>query len=418
MMKILWIISRPLSGSFGTQSNSFSGSWLDAAFESCCNYDHIELHVVCVGRSPKILIEYRERHFLYMLPGGGKKYDEKDSTNILAWKELRKMSHPDIIQIWGTECDYAKLALETFYDIPSIVYIQGVMDAVARGYDAELSFKTKLKILTPFDIIHRNWIDASQRKYYKRALRERIILNMVSAAIVENDWCEDQIRGIAPGCVCYRSYLPIKDSFWNKKWNFVKIEPYSIFTNAGSMPLKGHHILFEALAIIKKSFPTFKLYIPGIPLNLKTNGRNFRTSGYSYLLANLIKKYNLQDNVHYVGILSDVQMADYLSRVHLYVMPSCVENHSSSLIEAQIVGTPCVSSFVGGTGSVAKDGVNALFYNFHDYMSLAGNIRRIFDSRELAQRLSLGANKHRLERKNNVGDDMINIYNALKLSEI
>ena len=278
-----------------------------------------------------------------------------------------------------------------------------------------LSFKTKLKILTPFDIIHRNWINASQNKSYKRALREKEILNMASAAIVENDWCEDQIRGIAPGCVCYRSNLPIKDSFWDKKWNFEKIEPYSIFTNAGSMPLKGHHILFEALGIVKKSFPTFKLYVPGIPLNLDSNGRNFRTSGYSYLLANLLKKYNLQNNVHYVGLLSDVQMADYLSKVHLYVMPSCVENHSSSLIEAQIVGTPCVSSFVGGTGTVVKDGINALIYNFHDPLSLAGNICRVFESRELALKLSSGANEYRLGRKNNIGDDMVRIYRAMKL---
>lgn len=414
MKKILWVISRPLSGSFGCPSNNFSGSWLDAAFESCCNYDEIELHVVCVGTVSRISIEYRGRHFLYMLPGGGKEYDEKDSANILAWEELRKMSNPDIIQIWGTECDYAKLALKTFYDIPSIVYIQGVMDAVARGYDAELSFKTKLKILTPFDIIHRNWINASQNKYYKRAFREGEILNMASGAIVENDWCEDQIRGIAPGCICYRSNLPIKDSFWNKTWDFEKIEPYSIFTNAGSMPLKGHHMLFEALGIVKRSYPTFNLYVPGVPLNLKTYGKNFRTSGYSYLLANLIKKYNLQDNIHYVGLLSDVQMADYLSKVHLYVMPSCVENHSSSLIEAQIVGTPCVSSFVGGTGSVVKDGINGLIYNFHDSFSLAGSICRIFESKELALKLSSGAKDYRLRRKNNVGDDMINIYNTIK----
>jgi len=414
-MKVLWVVSRPLCGSFGSTNKNFSGSSLDAAFESCKNYDDLELHIVCVGAVSKILIEYRGRHVLYMLPGGGKRYDENDSINIHAWAELKQITNPNIIQICGTECDYAKLALKTFAGIPSIVYIHGVMDSVARGYDAELSLKTKLKILTPFDIIHRNWINAGQNRYYKRALREIEILNMVSAAIVESDWCEDQIRGIAPRCVCYRSNLPIKQVFGERTWRFEEIEPYTIFTNAGSMPLKGHHILFEALGVVKKSFPDVKLYVPGVPLNLKTNGRNFCTSGYSYLLASLIKKNNLQDNVCYVGLLSDVQMADFLSKVHLYVMPSCVENHSTSLIEAQFVGTPCVSSFVGGVSSIVKDGINALIYNYHDSFSLAGHIRRIFESEELARGLSIGAKEYSLSRKCNIGEDLINIYNAIKI---
>lgn len=411
--KILWVMSRPLSGSFGFQTNNFSGSWLDAAFASCSVYENLELHIVSVGNVPKMAVECRGRHVLYLLPGGGKKYDERDVTNIQSWLEFKKIINPDLIQIWGTECDFAKIALKTFPDVPSIIYIQGVMDAVARGYDAGLSFKTKLKILTPFDVIHKNWINASQNKYYQRANREREILNMATAAIVENDWCEDQIHKIAPQCICYRSNLPIKDVFWNTKWDFEQIEPYSIFTNAGSMPLKGHHYLFKALGIVKNSYPDFKLYIPGIPLKIEAIGRNFHTPGYSFLLAKLIKKYSLENNIHYVGLLSDFQMANYLSKVNLFVMPSCVENHSSSLIEALLVGTPCVTTFVGGTGNVVKDGVNAILYNSHDYASLGGSICRVFESKELAKRLSYGANEYRMKRKHNVGDDMKNIYDLL-----
>lgn len=414
MKKVLWVISRPLTGSFGTPLNSFSGSWLDAAFESCCNRKDIELHIASVGKVQSILVEKRKGHFLYLLPGGGKQYDERDYSNKQAWNELKKLSNPDIIQIWGTECDYAKIALQTFTNIPSIIYIQGVMDAVARGYDAELSFKTKLSIITPYDLLHRNWIDISQKRYALRAVREKDILNMATASIVENDWCEDQIHAIAPNCICFRSNLPIKTSFWKKHWALKNITPHSIFTNAGSMPLKGHHILLEALSIIKKSYPDVKLFIPGTPLDINKAGRNLHTSGYSYLLAKLIRRFHLQENIKYVGMLSDVQMAEFLSTSHVYVMPSCVENHSSSLIEAQVVGTPCVTSFVGGTGHVVKDGVNALIYNFHDPATLAGNVCRIFNSDELALRLSSGANRYKECRNNNVGEDLMKIYQNIK----
>lgn len=413
MKKILWVMSRPLAGAFGSSKNNFSGTWLDAAFESCCNLNDIELYIATTGNVSHIMSEKRGHHVLYMLPGGGKKYDENNSSNIQAWIALKHLVKPDIIQIWGTECDCAKIALQTFTDIPSVIYIQGMMDAVARGYDAEIPFKKKLQIITPYDIIHMNWINASQEKYIERAVREKEILNMATAAIVENDWCEDQIHAISPKCMCYRSNLPIKESFWKRNWSFDNVGLHTIFTNAGSMPLKGHHVLLKALHIVKLSFPDFKIYIPGTPLDLKKAGRNFHTPGYSYFLSSLIKQYELQDNIIYVGLLSDTQMAEYLSKVHVFVMPSCVENHSSSLIEAQIVGTPCITSFVGGTGSVVKDGVNALIYNFHDAASLAGHICRIFKSKDLALKLSSGANLYRQKRKNNIGKELLGIYQNL-----
>lgn len=413
MKKVLWIMSRPLSGSFGSSNNNFSGTWLDAAFDGCSNQPDVELHIATVGKVNKVTVENRGRHTLYLLPGGDKYYDENNSTNVNSWGELKKLCNPDILQIWGTECDYAKLALQTFSDIPSIIYIQGIMAAVARGYDAGLSLKTKLQIITPYDLIHRNWINKNQNKYYKRAEREKKVLNMATAAIVENDWCEDQIHSIAPNCICYRSHLPIKQSFWTRKWSINNIERHTVFTNAGSMPLKGHHILLEALRIIVAKYPKTKLYIPGTPLAYNNARRNLNTSGYSLLLSRQIVKYNLQNNIEYVGLLSDVEMTEYLSKVNVYVMPSCVENHSSSLIEAQIVGTPCVSSFVGGIGSFVKNGVNAMLYNFPDSASLAGNVCRIFESDDLAKSLSNESRKMMEKRPVDVGLELLDIYNTM-----
>lgn len=413
MKRVLWVISRPLSGSFDTPKTSSSGSWLDAAYDGCCHNNDIELHIATVGKVDKIVIERRSPHVLYLLPGGGSVYNENSGSNLKSWKSLKEISNPDIVQIWGTECDFAKLVLTVFSDIPSLVYIQGVMDSVARGYDAGLSFKTQMSMLTPYDILHRSWIYKNKKRYAKRAIHEREILNMATAAIVENDWCEDQIKSIAPNCRCYRSNLPIKKSFWERKWLAENFKRHTIFTNAGGLPLKGHHILFEALKIIIEKYPDVKLYIPGVPLNWESAKKDFHTNGYSFFLSKMIKKYKLQNNIEYVGLLSDKEMAEYLSKVNVYVMPSYIENHSSSLIEAQIVGTPCVSSFVGGTASVVKDGVNALLYSYPDAASIAGHVCRIFESDALAQKLSLGANFYRQNRTNNVGAELMEIYKKM-----
>ena len=53
-----------------------------------------------------------------------------------------------------------------------------------------------------------------------------------------------------------------------------------------------------------------------------------------------------------------------------------------------MVGTPCVSAYVGGVSDMAEDGKEALFYRSDDPKLLAWNIKRIFDSDDLALTLS------------------------------
>ena len=59
-----------------------------------------------------------------------------------------------------------------------------------------------------------------------------------------------------------------------------------------------------------------------------------------------------------------------------------------------LVGTPCVSAYVGGVSDMATDGKEALFYRNDDPAALAWNIKRIFDDDELAIELSRNGKKH------------------------
>ena len=53
-----------------------------------------------------------------------------------------------------------------------------------------------------------------------------------------------------------------------------------------------------------------------------------------------------------------------------------------------MVGTPCVSAYVGGVSDMAEDGKEALFYRNDDPKLLAWNLKRIFDDDNLALSLS------------------------------
>ena len=96
-------------------------------------------------------------------------------------------------------------------------------------------------------------------------------------------------------------------------------------------------------------------------------------------------------------------------------MPSAIENHSSSLKEAMMVGMPCVSSKVGGVPEYVNHGENGYLYNFEDYTVLAEYISRIFDDDNLA--LELSKNAHDTIKQMHDSDDVlkniVDIYGKL-----
>lgn len=246
---------------------------------------------------------------------------------------------------------------------------------------------------------------------------EHKILQNSYGIILENDWCEDQMNAIAPGKQIFRSKLPIKQVFFDKEWDIDVVTAHTIFTNAGAAPIKGHHILFKALGIVKREFADVKVLIPGFSRMGNSFKDRIGRNGYSNYLSKLIRKYHLEDNIQYVGVLNSEGMAEMIAKCNVFVMPSCIENHSSSLIEAMIVGAPCVSSFVGGVGSIAVHNKNSLLYNYPDAEALAGLICRVLRNRELAVSLSDNAKKIREDRIVNLGEDFSSIYHLVLRDE-
>ena len=410
----MWITARPIAGTCGTSNKSTSGSWLDAAYESCKNEDSLELHIVSLGKVKSLTIFQEGRHFFYLLPKGkGTTYDIKSKKIKSNWQELRNKVVPDVLHIWGTEKDYYLLAQIIYSDIPSVVYMQGVVNKVAEDYCGNLSLKDKLFNISLQDIYRHTWISAVQKRFKKSALMETQILNKAKGVILENDWCEDQIKALSPHCKIYRSKLPIKKDFFSEDWNFETIVPFTILTNAGTAPLKGHHILFKALSYVIRDFPETVVYIPGFSRMTNSFKDKLGRNGYSNYLRSLIKKYKLENNIKYIGILTSEELAEKISHINAFVMPSSVENHSSSLIEAMVVGAPCVSSYVGGVSSIAKHNENCLLYNFPDAQFLAGCICRIFRDSSLAIKLSYNAKKIRMERNVDILQDFLMCYHDI-----
>ena len=297
--------------------------------------------------------------------------------------------------------------------IPSVVFIQGILDSIARYYEAGLSTGELRKAISFRDIVKFDWIMSQKRKYQKKAKLEKQIIEKSGNIISENLWCNAHCKVIAKNVKTHHCQLSIRKEFINYNWDYTKIKKYTIMSNASGYPLKGLHILLKALTIVSQKYPTVKLSVPGGSMLKQNDFRSkLKQTGYSKLIYNMIKEYGLEDNIEFLGDISAKQMAENMEKSNVFVVPSALENHSSTLKEAMIVGTPCISSFVGGVPEYVKHGENGLLYRFEEYEMLAEYIIMIFENEELAKKLSKNGcetitSNHKSE---NIYDNIQSIY--------
>lgn len=413
-MKILWITNilfehhRTMVGLDSTKVTG--GSWLNAAYAASLNNSDIQLHVATSGGNVELLESEKDGNVFYIVPGGDSRgYDVISETNLKQWQILRSKVDPDAVIVWGTETRFAYVAMKAMEGIPMGIYMQGVIESIYDHYFEGIPKKYQNATLRDFvDKLNKN---SSYRTFCSQVPLEREMFCMATGVIVENDWCEDMCKSVNPNLKVFRNNLPIRDVFQSREWSLDNIERQSIFTNAGGYPIKGHHILFQALGLVKRRFPNFKCYIPGPTLSTFNSVK--RQTGYTKMLNDLMNQYKLFGNIIYLGSLSSEEMVNQLTTCNVYVMPSVIENHSSSLIEAMMVGAPSISSLVGGTASLVRHRENALLYNSLDIRSLAGNIVRVFEDDALAERLSKNARKIREERAGDFGEEMNQICKQL-----
>jgi glycosyltransferase involved in cell wall biosynthesis len=418
-MKVLWISNIPFGPlcDLAGQNKSASGSWLDASYDSLLKEKNIEITLVTVSRVNEIKALKEGNHSFYILPGGyPSEYDHTSLSNKKVWEIIKTECQPDLIQIWGTEYTHGYLALQVMKDIPAVIYMQGLMSQVANHYLSGMTDAELRQSITIRDIIKWDWIKRQQARYKKGSFFEAKMLELAGNVIVENNWCASHCVAIAHDTKVFKSKLIIKKEFYNNEWDINKMKPYTIMCNAAGYPIKGLHILLKALHIIKKKHTNVQLIIPGekSPFQ-KSIVEKIKINGYTKFIMALIEKFQLKDNVVFLGNLTSVEMAAQMANSNVFVMPSSIENHSSTLIEAMIVGTPCVSSYVGGVSEYLNHNVNGLIYRFDEHEILASYVDKIFSDQLFAAKIALeGKLLMRASRNsNNLKDEFMGIYHNI-----
>ena len=393
-MKILWIVNTPLGPLgerlYGKRNN---GVWMDALMASFSEYNEQQLVVATTAAIAEPVCEEENGIVFYALPEQIPiNYNENRPGNIQAWQKLLSDEKPDLIQVWGTEFTHGLCALRLAKTVHSVIYMQGYLGSIARHYLAGMTHDELKKSVTFRDIVKLDSIVQQQKKYYASTAKEKEMFELSGNVICENDWCENSIRAIVPNVDIYRCPLSINQVFSQKSWDINNVDPHTIICNASGYPLKGLHMLLRAVALLKKKYPDIKLRVPGTKVTSDGSIQwLLRKRGYTKYIEQLIKELDIEENIEWLGALPQDKLADQYAKARVFVLCSAIENHSSSLKEAMIVGTPSVASIVGGVPEYVTHGENGFLYRFEEYDIMATYIERLFEDDALAEKLSANA---------------------------
>jgi glycosyltransferase involved in cell wall biosynthesis len=120
-----------------------------------------------------------------------------------------------------------------------------------------------------------------------------------------------------------------------------------LLTVALLTPIKGIPYLLEALALLRRKRDDFALDIVG-------DGPN--RAEYE----ELTHKLGLQDIVHFHGLKTKQEIAEFMKQCDVFVLPSLVETFGVVFIEALACGKPVIASKIGGPSEIVTEEVGRL----------------------------------------------------------
>ena len=397
-MRVLWtvnLIPGAVTAKLGKTSEVLGG-WVESMAAQLCKTEGIELGIVCKCEEKLEFCEkidgitYFSLHYTSSTPLA--ELQEKCAALINEFK-------PDIINIEGTEFLHARamqLAAKKS-GVPAVVSMQGILNGQYTYQCGELQIDDMMfsKSLTE---IFAGWImHLRKTRWYKPRMKaEKEIIENADYILGRTTWDRAHSYALNPTAKYYPCSRILRAPFYEEKWKLEKAQRRSIYVGNGYSALKGLHYVIMALPYLIKEYPDIKVYVAGYKPYTDGDKRSPLKKGYAAYLKKLVTDLGVENYIEFTGPLKANEVAKKLASVNAYVLCSTIENSPNTLGEAMMVGTPCVAAYVGGVSDMAQDGKEALFYRSNDPKLLAWNLKRVFDSDELALSLSENGKKKAL----------------------
>ncbi|MDO4413628.1 MAG: glycosyltransferase family 4 protein [Erysipelotrichaceae bacterium] len=319
------------------------------------------------------------------------------------FKGILNNENPDVVHIYGTEFEHS-WAMAKCSDVnKTVVTIQGAMtylkDHVYAGLE-EKYCKDNLLHKT-LRLIHKGGtsIELQKKSFEQRAEIEQKVLKHVKYVMGGSKWGNAVAWSINPHCTTFDSGLILRDSFYTEdRWSYENCEPHSIYI-LHSYPIKGFHKFLDALPLVVNEFPDTKVFVVAntLPVRNYTHIKKMvldAAPDYNWIIQNKIEQLNLSEHIKFLGYLNEQQVKERMLKSNVFVSASSLENQSTTLGEAMILGVPSIASFVGAMPEMIEHGKDGFLYPFNEPYIMAHYICKLFKDSELAEQYSVLGHKH------------------------
>ena len=394
-MKVLWVVNTIFpypAKQLGLNATCYGG-WLLGLKNMFASNDKIELAIATIyqGESLKQINDDNEKIVYYLVPGRAKNSFKYDSKIEKYFKQIVEKYNPDLIHIHGSEYNYGLGCMRACPEGKYILSIQGLDKKIAENYFADMSYKDIIKNLTFRDIIKCDNIFNQKNKYMLAGKLEDEMIIRAKNIIGRTTWDRASTFSVCRDLNYYHCNEIIRDVFYERmgSWNIDNIEKNSIYMTQAGYPIKGLHVALKAISELVKKQIDVKLYISGKNIISRESLKDrIKMTGYGNYIRKLINKYNLQNNVIFLGELNQEQVVERMLKSNIVLLSSIVENESNSISEAAILGVPVISSYVGGAIDRMENGISGYVYPFNDHSILAYYIDKLLRDDKLAVKFS------------------------------
>lgn len=413
-MKVLWLSNGLLPEACKELNITppVLGGWMHSGATALLDTNPtIKLAVAALysGNEFRCIDKYRIMYYLIPSKRGNLKY------NLLLepyFKQIKNEFNPDVIHIHGSEYPHSLAWINACGNENVVVSIQGLVSIYARYFLGGIPTKEIKKSITLRDIIRNDSLLSQQKKMYQRGEYEIKLLQSVKHIIGRTIWDRSNSWAINPKANYHFCNETLRTKFYEYNWEYEKCEKHTIFLSQAHYPIKGIQQLVKALPIVLKQYPDTIVHVSGFNF-MKTSF--IRKNGFASYLTKLMKSLNVTDRFIFIGLLDEEQMVNQYLKSNVFVCPSSIENSPNSVGEAQLLGVPCIASYVGGSMDMIRNGETGFLYRFEETELLAMRICEIFNGKVLAEKLSINEQTVALERHNKIknGNCLNEIYKTI-----
>ena len=410
-MKVLWITNilfpeavKLLTGEGELRA---SGGWMLGAADALLKYgDDVKLTVATPSRLVNSLTFLKgEKTDYFVLPDIPKQYE-------VYWRVVKGKIEPDIVHIHGTEYAHGLAYVKACGAGNVIVSIQGLVSIYSRYYYDGMTTWDVIKNTTIHDVF-RGTIFAGKNSFIKRGKSERELIKSVNHIIGRTSWDRAHVWTINPNATYHFCNETLRHEFYTGSWEYDICVPHTIFLSQASYPIKGLHLLLKALSLVLRHYPDTQVRIAGVNIIESSSLYTWlKRSCYGKYISGLISQLHLESNCTFIGPLNANEIKTEYLRTNLFICPSTIENSPNSLGEAQILGVPCIASYVGGNSDMMK-GCEGYLYRFEEIEMLAYKICKVFEMSPSFDNTMMKTVANRRHNPQNNAMTLMGIYDML-----